>query len=133
MFRAGQTAPQLSRSPCEQCGVLFQQLIVGLAEAGVSDLALGFAVLATLILMGNFAAYLALRERVAASRLAAWIGAVVGFMVGAASGLLGFYFVYMVPQGRPLGLIDQGVLIIWLTGPLGAVLGALVSHRSSKR
>jgi hypothetical protein len=83
--------------------------------------------------MGTLVAYLALRRRVAASRLTAWIGAVVGFMAGAASGLLGFYFVYMVPQGQPFGLIDQGVLIIWLTGPLGAILGALIGHRSSKR
>jgi hypothetical protein len=61
--------------------------------------------------------------------VATFVGAVVGFALGAALGLAGYYLLFMAPQGQPFNVIDQGVLLIWLTGPLGAVAGGCPGRR----
>jgi hypothetical protein len=57
----------------------------------------------------------------------------MGFVLGAAGGLLVFYLVFMAPKGQPFRVIDQGVLVIWLTGPVGAIAGGFIGRRLTKR
>jgi hypothetical protein len=57
--------------------------------------------------------------------VATWIGAVVGFVLGAVAGLLLFYLVFMAPRGQPVGVIDQRALV-------GALVGGLIGRRDKR-
>ena len=56
------------------------------------------------------------------------VGAIVGFVVGAAAYVLGYYLIFMLPQGEPLDLryMDQAAIPVILFGPLGSLLGAVL-------
>ena len=96
-------------------------------------MAAGLLSLAGLILLVTLVTGWALRERVTARPLGTWVGGVAGFIAGAAAGLAGFYLAYMAPEGQSFGLIDQGIWVIWLTGPIGGLAGALVGRRLAAR
>ena len=71
----------------------------------MSDLAVGFAILAALLLLGVFLIQHVLRGRFATANRRRFVGGAIGFVMGAACGLLGFYIFFMAPQGQPFDLI----------------------------
>ena len=54
------------------------------------------------------------------------VGGVAGFVLGVAGWLAFFYLVFMLPQGTPLRNMDQGAILIIYTGPIGAIIGAII-------
>jgi len=60
------------------------------------------------------------------SLIGALVGGLAGFVLGVAGWLTLFYVVAMVPRGIPLRSMDQGSSAILITGPLGAIIGAVI-------
>jgi hypothetical protein len=55
------------------------------------------------------------------------IGLVAGFAIGVVGWLVFFYVVFMLPNGTPWRLMDQGAIPTVFTGPCGAVIGAILA------